>query len=154
MKRPLLLVLILALALGSAAFVDRSTVQSTDEDTPLAEHMKAINKGLRALRAQVKDPARSDEYHASILALQSEAFAAKGLDPSKLAELPADEQSAFRVAYRKRMHEMLNTMFQLEVALLEGRNDDAQEAIKALNKSKSPAHKEFQVEDAEADEAK
>lgn len=144
MKRSVTVFLLTGLVFCSAAFVGR---QAQDEDTPMTTHMKAINTGLRTLRAQMKDlEKRGGEANANILALQAEALAAKGYDPAMLKDLPEAEQAAFRVAFRKRMHTMLNTMFELEIALLEGRADDAKAAAKALLKDKSPAHKKFKAD--------
>jgi soluble cytochrome b562 len=131
--------------LSTAAFVSWGASTRTD-DTELTTHMKSINTSMRKLRAALKDPKRADEASELILDMQTHALAAKALTPVKHGEVKEDERPQFIIDYRKGMHEMINGMFKMEVAVLEGRQDDATEEMKGLLKAKSPAHEKFQSE--------
>lgn len=143
MTRTLTLLVALLALLSTAAFVS-----SPREDSEIDQHMKAINKSSRQLRAMLKDPAKAEAALAVILSMQEHALKAKALNPKKLETIEGDEARAkFTLEYRKGMHEFLNGMFEIEVALLGGDNEAAGETLKGLLKAKSPAHEKFKLDD-------
>ena len=144
MKNPLTILLIAAGLLVTAAFAPIPTTSRVADDTELAKHMKAINTSMRKLRAALKDPKRADEAVGLVLGMQDHALASKALDPMKLEDIEDSGKAEFVLNYRKEMHRWLNQMFEIEIAIMEGRLDDAKALLKTTLKEKAPAHKKFQ----------
>jgi hypothetical protein len=145
-RRPLAAALAAAVLLSTAAFLP-SPQGTAGEDTELTTHMKAINTATRKLRTSLKDPARNEESLASVLEVEQHIFAAKSLQPQRLQLVPEAERKQFLTEFRKDMIAFLGKTLELELAICEGKQDAAEEALKELLKLKNPAHKKFQVDD-------
>ncbi len=147
-RRLLTWVSALAFAMPSVCLLSSVAAPGTssrvDDDTPLGERMSRINKHMKALRKQLKDPASNADSLARVLEMQTLALEAKAFDPVRIKAVQGDEAThKFRVDYRKGMHDMLTKLFALELAFLEGDADMARTAYRALGKTKSPSHKLF-----------
>jgi hypothetical protein len=135
--------LVLASFLGTGSAHTRT---QDKQDTKLAVHMKAINQAYRKLRSSLKDPERNAESLAQVLEIEQNAFAAKGLEPAQLVDVPQAERKAFLVEYRRTMVGLLKGILDLEVAVLEDKNEAASDLLKEINKMKLAAHKRFRID--------
>ena len=149
MNKLLLTVSAASLAVLFSSFVTPDVVCRQDkeaEDSELTSHMKIINKGYRKLRSTLRDAERNAESLEKIWEMESHALAAKSLEPDKFALTPEADRAAFMVGFRKTMTELIKAMLDLEVAVLDGDNDQAREILKNINKMKKPAHEKFKAE--------
>ncbi len=117
--------------------------RTVDEDTELGKHMKAINTALKPMRKSLKDPAQNAKNLGKVLEMQTHALAAKALNPAMMAKMPEAEHAKFLIEYRVGMHEFLDVMFEMEIALMKNDNKAAQASYTKLKKTKSGAHKSF-----------
>lgn len=146
MKRILFPAVVMALLVSTSAFVSKSEILR--DDSELGQHMKVINKSMKKLRAMLKDDKKAAAAVSVVLEAQEHALAAKALDPLKAEGLEdAQAKQSFVVSYRKSMHDFINQMFVLEVALMEGDMELARATHKALMKTKNPSHKRYKSND-------
>ena len=115
------------------------------EDTELETHMKAINKGTKSLRRMLEDVAQKDTALALLVELEGHALAAKLLVPQRLAEAAEDDKADFMLGFRSGIIGLISGMLEVELAVLEERQDDAVESFKSLLKLRNASHKKFKI---------
>lgn len=113
----------------------------------LEARMKGMNRGFKALKRAAAEGKLTKESAALVVEMEAHAIAAKELLPPNAQKLKGDEQAAFVVGYKKKMIEVINQLFQLEVALLEGRTADATALIKAIDTTEKQGHDAYNKED-------
>ena len=137
MKIPAILVGLLAASiLLSFNFVSGPAVLKF-EDTELATHMKAINKGVRGLQKMLKDAEQKDQAIAALCELEGHALAAKSLVPAQITNIAEEDQGEFMLGFRGSIIELLSAMLEIELAVAEERSEDAVASYKALQKLKT-----------------
>ena len=130
-------VLMLAYPLAS-----RAQDAATGPKRPQAD-MMAMDKVFRALNAQVKDPAQNAASLAALAQMQAATVAAKDGMPPLVAALPAAEQAARVVEYKKEMLKLLRQELDLEEQLLDGNNAKAAETLAAMQATQQEGHRGF-----------
>lgn len=107
--------------------------------------MKAMNRGMRALRDQLK-PESKDQALQTIWAVEKYAVAAKAMEPEHMKGGKTPETLA---AYRKGQIELLEKLLKLEGQVMDGKMEEAQQTFAAIGQFKKQAHDQFQVEEDE-----
>ena len=105
--------------------------------------MQAMDKVFRALNAQVKDPAQNAASLAAVAQMEAATVAAKDGMPPLVAALPAAEQAARLVEYKKEMTKLLRQELDLEDQLLAGDNAKATETLAAMQATQQEGHRGF-----------
>ena len=105
--------------------------------------MMAMNKAVMALTAQIKDPAQNPASLAAVAQLLAATVAAKEDMPPLVAALPAAEQPARIVEYKKEMLKLLRQELDLEEQLLDGNNAKAAETLAAMQATQQEGHRGF-----------
>jgi len=105
--------------------------------------MQAMDKVFRVLNAQIKDPAQNAASLAAIAQMQAASVAAKDAMPPLVAALPAAEQAARIVEYKKEMVKLLRQELDLEEQLLAGDNAKAAETLAAMQATQQEGHRGF-----------
>ncbi len=122
-----------------------STVASAANDE-LEQAMRQINGVGKALGRGITDDNR-DESLAQIAKLQSAVIAAKAMTPDTAAAVAADARPAFMTEYRKTLVEVLKVACDMEIAILDGKYEAAQDLMKTqLGALKKSGHDKFQGE--------
>jgi hypothetical protein len=120
----------------------RAQDAATGPKRPQAD-MMAMNKAMMALTAQVKDPAQNPASLAAVAQLLAATVAAKDGMPPMVAALPAAEQPARIVEYKKEMVKLLRQELDLEEQLLDGNNAKAAETLAAIQATQQEGHRGF-----------
>jgi hypothetical protein len=106
-----------------------------------------MNAAFRRLRRQGADATKNADSLKQVNALREAALASAKLEPARAASIPEAKRKQWIADYQTRMHETIETIGQLEVALKENRNDDAVKLIQLLNSQQRDGHKEYRVEE-------
>lgn len=142
MKKLLGLTLVAAAALGLAAALPATApaVPSAVVDGPLEEAMESMNGALKSLLKGV-DASTKDKALENVARMQGAIVAAK-------VEKPKDLSAEELVGYRKLLVELLGATCKLEVALLDGKFDEANKIAKdELTRFKKEGHDKYQKEE-------
>jgi len=115
-----------------------------DGDSPLAVHMKAINRGFRELRRQLDDPERTQANLALIAEIKEQVKGARKEEPSKTSGLPESERGPFLEAFRTLLDEVVSTLDELEIAVKANKSEEASALVNKLNEQKKKGHNKFQ----------
>ena len=121
-----------------------SKAADTSADTELAKQMEVIDEGLKKLRRTLRKPDSNKESLETITQIQAAAVASKGMTPAKAAKLPEAERQKFVAAYRKDMAAMIVQLLNMEIAVLEGNNDKANEIHKSMKQIEDEGHKKYE----------
>ena len=106
--------------------------------------MRAINGGLRRLKASAADPAQKDQALQAIGRMQAAAVYAKGSVPGDHAPTPARLEE-----FRRAQIKLLALMLECEVGLLDGNGEQVKSLIAKMEALRDESHKSFDVGDDE-----
>lgn len=119
-----------------------------EDDSPLhvamAQMGKAFGPLMRALREP--DPARKADYLAWLQTIEARAIEAKALTPASIEELPEAERPAQLTAFRSDLAAVIQTLLELERAILADDFAQAQALAAELRTQRSDAHKKYNPE--------
>ena len=113
------------------------------EKSKLTDLMETINNAVKKLRKDVK---KADLNKASAeLAKSASEAATKCLEflPETASKVPAAEKEKFIAEYKKQIQELAATFTELEKALLDNKNEDAEKIITKLLDQKKKGHDQF-----------
>lgn len=121
---------------------------SVDDEhaSPLEAAMEELGSGQRKLRKLVADPSMKDPCLATVGGMQAAALAAFQNAPPPLE---GAEATPWRVDFQRTSLKLLDELLELELAVFEGRTEDAKASFAALGEIKSAAHDRFQPKDEE-----
>ena len=139
--------LLVPLAL-SAADHDHEHADDSD-DTPLQQDMKQIGHTFRSLNRGLRDPdpAQKEEYLAALEKMEALAVAAKVEVPSYIASLPAEQQPAMLISFRADLAGAIQTMLEIERAILADDWDTAKALREKLVSQRNAGHKKYDPEE-------
>ena len=112
--------------------------------------MKALNRGVRKLTAQLSDSSggRRDENLRLIGELQRFALAAKAAGPTQGALINAKDDAAkarIHTAYRRHLIDLLRALLDIEQDIADGKLEAAKPKVQALMKARDTAHDELGI---------
>jgi cytochrome b562 len=105
--------------------------------------MQAMDKAFRTLNAGVKDAAQNAASLAAVAQMEAATVSAKDGVPPLVAALPAAEQAAKLVEYKKEINKLLRQELDLEDQLLSGDNAKAVETLAAMQATQQEGHRGF-----------
>lgn len=117
--------------------------EESHEDSPLEEHMHAVEDCIRKLRRSLRKPEQKADSLATLTELQVAAAHAKQEVPRMMASLPEDQRAAFQVAYRAEMLKLCRQILDVEEAVLADDADAVKAAFDSLRRLEDPAHERF-----------
>jgi soluble cytochrome b562 len=151
MKRLSHLTLVLALvSVFQILDIQANPVESgsaIQEDVPpVVAYMREVGQSLRQMRRQLT-PDKQEENLKLVNEIRENLEKARGEEPLKTPEIPAQERDAFLKGYKELLSKSLTTINKLEVSLSEGDLDQAQELLVALNDIRKEGHGKYQKEE-------
>ena len=133
------------LALAGALLVAPVHLQAAEEpETELSNKMDAMGSAFRALRRQIKDPAKNEDSLTKLATIKENAQASLKLEPAKKTTLPAGEQKKFVADYQARMKEFVGLVDKVEKALKANNNAEAEKLVGAMADAQKKGHADFQ----------
>ena len=127
----------------SVGLVATAADQPAAADTELAKHMEEPEDHLKKLRRSLRKAEENAESLQHIDKALEEAVECKALLPAKAARVPEAERAQFVNNYRKDMVAVIMDLCQMELAVLEGNNDRAQEIHKGLKTKEDEGHEKY-----------
>lgn len=114
--------------------------------------MRSMNRPVRQLRGQIADAQMREENLRLINEMQRGCVAAKGLPvPVELMEQAADDAAKAELSehYRRDLVKALRILVDLEVAVMDGKGDEATKKLDELIATRDEAHTEMGIKDEE-----
>ena len=118
-------------------------LETVDDDSPLLQEMDVIQDQLKLLRRNLKKPEENPASLKAIQEMQRAAVACKAMD-FPMAEAAEGEAKAELIkGYKLEMISMIETILQMERALLADDNDKARELYKTIKGFEDSGHEKF-----------
>ena len=117
-----------------------------EEEPPIVKYMETINTGYKLLRREARRKSFTDATIVKVVGMQKAAFAALHEEFSMAKDAKPAERKKIVVGYMKIQAALVTELMNLEIALLEGRKDDAAKMVDNLAAIKKKGHDGF-VED-------
>lgn len=111
-----------------------------EDEGPLAEAMEDIKHNMRALRKTLGDPEKAEEGMQHATGMRNAALQALPHCPEAPQGLSKAEQVKWRVGFQRKLLAVCDGTLRLELALAEGRQEDAKEIYKDLGGIKKEGH--------------
>jgi soluble cytochrome b562 len=147
----LTLTLLLLPAAGLRA-ADTPEEQEHDEDTPLHHNMEDMGRAMRVLNKALNsaDPAvAKSDCLAAIQKMQVLAVEGKALTPASIAKLSDAERPAKLVAFRSDLAGAIETMLQIERAILADEWPRAKELFQHMRDQRKEGHEKYNPDEDE-----
>jgi len=143
-----LVALLLAGALFAAPAVlpGQEPGATAEEHSPLEEAMDGLKQGMRALRRGLGDQETATAGLDTIRAMQEHALAAMHHCPAPLTEVDAAGAAKWEINFKRMQLMVCDTLLELELAVVEGRLDDAKALYGKLNDLKGKGHDTYDPE--------
>lgn len=140
----------LALVLGfitaaASPFIAPAAAQD-DEITPLGERMEELQSGLRRLRKMIAKPDDKEATLEILRSMEAHGLEAFALGPEPPATLAADKHAEWSVDFRRQVLKVVDQLLVVELAVSEGRTEDAKNAYKMLAQLKNAGHDKYQAD--------
>lgn len=110
------------------------------EEGPLHDAMETLDRGMKALRRAVADPEQAAANLERVRGMQAAAVSAFGLCPEPFTPMTDLEKTAWRIGFDRKMLAVADGLLQLELALVEGRYEEAKEIHSQLTGLKKEGH--------------
>lgn len=111
-----------------------------EEEGPLHEPMETLDRGMKAMRRTVQDPAQAAANIARLREMQAAALEALQHCPEPFIPLSETEQVAWRIGYQRKILAVADGLLELELALVEERFEEAREIFSRLLGLKKEGH--------------
>jgi soluble cytochrome b562 len=147
-NKPVRLMLAAMVVFPSALLISiaRSAAAETKK-TELHDKMEQIDESMKKLRRTLRSADSNAESLELISKAQQAAIACKAMTPSRAATVPEPERKKFVAEYRKQMAGVIGQMLQMEIAVLDGNNEKAQQIHKELKTLEEKGHDKFMQEE-------
>lgn len=136
-----------ALLLLPSAFAPDATAQEPaagqEEESPLAQRMEVMDKGMKALRRSVGDAAKTADNLTLVRGMKAAALESLPLCPEPFTPMDATQKEVWRIGFERRMLAVADGLLLLEQALIEGRLEDAKKQYEAMGKLKKEGHDSY-----------
>jgi len=143
---------VVLLVTAPAMWMLHADAYEDEDESPIVAEMEMINDHYRTLRRQARRN-RYDEATVGMVAeMQAAALSAMHMDVPKADDLPDAARQAMTIDFRRDMAVFVKALLDVEIALLEDRNEDAGKLITNLGSMKSDGHKKFHPEGEGDDE--
>lgn len=126
-----------------AAAETKSEKKEKKADTELAKQMEKIDSAMKKLRRSLRQKEQNAQSLELVAQMQAAALACKGMTPAMAPTIPEAQRAKWLGDYRKQMAQLLSEMANLEVALLDGDNEKAQQIHKKLGEMEDAGHEKF-----------
>ena len=150
MNRLLSRLLLPALLLAGAGFAAPSVLPgqapAAEEHTPLEEAMEGLKQGMRALRRGLGDQESANASVEVVRGMQQHALAALDHCPAPLTQVDAAGAAKWEIQFKRLQLQVCDELLQLELAIVEGRLEDAKAAYGRLNDLKGKGHDTYDPE--------
>lgn len=115
-----------------------------EEHSEVHQIMEQINDHYKILRRNARRQ-RFDDVLSRIVEMQSLSLQAMHVDTIPLAEEAAgnEEKQRLMIGFKKMQAQLITTLMDLEIAVLEGRDDDASDLVQKLAQLKQDGHDKF-----------
>jgi len=125
--------------------------EEAEEHSPIHDAMEAMNTAYRNLSRGLRnpDPAAKTDYLEWLQAIELAAVEAKPHVPSRILELPEAEQPAMIASYRSELAAAIETMMQLEQAMIADEWETVKTLGRQLGSQRSEGHKKYKPEEEE-----
>ena len=137
----------LFLALPSAPAEAARQDDATEEDSPLLKDMEVIQDQLKFLRRNLKKPEENPASLAALQEMQRAAVACKGMSFPMADRAEGEAKAELIKGYKLETISLIESMLQMERALLEGDNDKARELYKTVKAFEDSGHEKFTEEE-------
>ena len=127
-------------ALLAFAFVATPAVRGADEDPPLLKAMEEMGDHYKAMKKIIKDPAKNAETLALIDKSLQAALTSKLHLPKMMEKVPEADKPKMIAGYRKMMGRVIAMYVKLEAEIVDGKNEEAAETLKALHDLEEEGH--------------
>jgi len=135
----------LLVAFAALLAIGWSTTTPRADDSKLYDLMEGIKGNLKTVATTVKDPKMEAKTSEALAEMEVRLLAAKAEDPTNLSDFRGDARKEHVAAYRADMARTLIKVLEVEVAMLEGRRDEAFElAVKNLHAMRKAGHDKYQ----------
>jgi soluble cytochrome b562 len=136
----------LFLALPSAPAEAARQDGDTEEDSPLLKDMEVIQDQLKFLRRNLKKPEENPASLAALQEMQRAAVACKGMSFPMADRAEGEAKAELIKGYKLETIGLIESMLQMERALLEGDNDKARELYKTVKAFEDSGHEKYTEE--------
>ena len=133
----------LFLALPSAPVEAARQDEATEDDSPLLKDMEVIQDQLKFLRRNLKKPEENPASLAALQEMQRAAVACKAMDFPMAEAAEGEAREKLLTGYKLEMIALIESMLQMERALLAGDNDTARELYKTIKAFEESGHEKF-----------
>ncbi len=121
--------------------------EGTEPAPELFDHMLEVKSIVRDLVRSAADPANKEESLQLMTELQEHIVAAKSMIPPAAELKPEAERPAFLLGFRRAMTELLREITELELDIIEDRNEQAVQRITTtIIAMRDKAHEVFQTD--------
>lgn len=139
---------VLALVMTVVAFQASTSApalaQEEEEDkSQLMQAMERMQDGMRQLRRQARRERYDDSSVEIVQDMTVAAVAAMRETPPYASEVPTEEREQFHIDYQKMNAKLVKELLDLQIALLEERNEDIMAHLKELINLENEGHDKF-----------
>ena len=117
--------------------------EATEDDSPLLKDMEVIQDQLKFLRRNLKKPEENPASLAALQEMQRAAVACKGMSFPMADKAEGEAKAELIKGYKLETIDMIESMLQMERALLEGDNDKARELYKTIKAFEESGHEKY-----------
>jgi len=121
--------------------------EATEDDTPLLKDMEVIQDQLKFLRRNLKKPEENPASLAAIQEMQRAAVACKAMDFPMAEAAEGEAREELLTGYKLEMIGLIESLLQMERALLAGDNDKARELYKTVKAFEDSGHEKYLEEE-------
>lgn len=116
---------------------------ATEEDSPLLQEMDVLQDQLKLLRRNLKKPEENESSLKAIQEMERSAVACKGMSFPMAEAVEGEAKAELIKGYKLEMIAMIETILQMERALLADDNDKARELYKTIKGFEDSGHEKF-----------
>lgn len=143
LRNVLLTAVAAALIVGPLSYVSLPAAEEGDEP-PLHKYMEQVNEGYKLLRRSARKATYGEEELKAVGSMITNAAMAMHETPPMAEKVTdADAKKKMVIGYKKVMAKLITDLMNLEIAMLEGKAEDAGKLIENLAVIKKEGHDNY-----------
>jgi len=135
-----------ALAFLLLAWIAPTSMTDGDDHGPLESAMEELQSGQRKLRKIISDPAQKDACLETLRSMQRAALTTIQNPIESSTATDEKAKAVWRIGFQIQATKLMVELLACELAVVEGRTDDAAKHYKELNAIKKAGHNAYQEE--------